>query len=104
MPDSQKSVYSKVGRVYRRLCTRANLRHATLKNQEVRFWAPPKQILMLISKTTLVLDLGLLKPVKLHLKFGLLPIHSTNLGLLGFFMSKAKFRERAQAAALDWLA
>ena len=43
---------------------------------------------------TLVVDLGLLQPVKLHLKFG----------LLGFFTSEVKFRERAQEAALDWLA
>ena len=49
----------------------------------------------LTPKMAFFLDLGLLKPVKLQI---------IKFGLLGFCTSKAKFRERAQAAGLHWLA
>ena len=84
----------KVGRGYRRLRTQAVLGHATLEKSVSMFWHFPIKLDPLITNMTLVFGFGAPGRRRRHFKFG----------LMRFFMSKAKFRERAQAVGLAWLA
>ena len=93
VPQRRMTVRAKVGRVYRRLCHRAILRHATLKELILIFWHFPIKLDPLITNMALVSGFGAPGRRRRHFKFG----------LMRFFTSKAKFRERVQAAGLAGL-